>query len=62
MDTASGLLHRTVDQVARHGLPLIIVAVALMVVMFVSFLLVADLLASASEPITAAPFRWYYGR
>ena len=62
MNHASGLLHRTVDRVAHHGPALIIVAVALMMVAFVGVLLVADLLGSASEPITAAPFRWYYSR
>lgn len=58
MGTASGLFFYLTQRMGRFGVPLIVVALALMAVAFVGAIVIADLLVPASEPIVSAPFRW----
>ena len=58
MDTASGLVFHLAHRTGRPGLALLALALVLMSATFISVVVVADLLAPASEPIMSAPFRW----
>lgn len=62
MDTASELFFYLAQRTGRPGLALLALALVLMSATFISVVVIADLLAPASEPIVSAPFRWLLHR
>jgi len=58
MDTTAGLLNALLRPLRRVGTPLLLIALALLVLAFVLALAGLQMLMPASEPIVTAPIRW----
>ena len=58
MDTTAGLLNALLRPLRRAGTPLLLIALALLVLAFVLTLAGLQMLVPVSEPIVSAPIRW----
>ena len=62
MDTALGSIYDFSRSFQRLGVPLMVLALAMMVVAFVTALVVMGSLQPGPETVVVAPFRWFSSR